>query len=659
MTANDHSNETPVLLVSAPFAFLHKPSLALSLLKAALGSRSIGAKIRYYTLSFAALVGDRVYERIAEGEPSSEFFVGEWIFSAALSEETQLPPQAYLDEVLLGHRRRSDAELDQDFLTAIVDMRAQAVSFVDTCVEDLLRNKPRVVGLTSTYQQHACSLAIAKRLKMSSPETFLIMGGANCEGIMGAETLKQFKFLDAVVSGEAEQVFPELVEQVLAGEPPAAQQGLYLRADIARRFAEREFESAPLISDLDSLPQVSYEDYFGQYSAAAPAFADQRAPDVLLETSRGCWFGEKSHCTFCGLNGAGMAYRSKSATRALEEFVTMSDRHPESTINVVDNILNMKYFNDFIPMLATLERELHVFYETKSNLSRLQIAALRKAGIRSIQPGIESLSNDVLKRMKKGVNRLQNVQLLKWCLEEGVTPYWNIIWGLPGESPEDYLEMAELVPRLLHLPPPYRCGPVRLDRFSPLCRQAEEYGFRNVRPFPSYKHVYPLDDETLANMAYYFTHDDEQKVEGASYASHLLDAVATWRDAHEESALFSKVKGEELHIWDLRRGADRNHFVLDRASRRIYEACDARRSLRGLAELTDDNGTPLGVNRIEDLVGPLVDSGLVLRDNGQILSLAIPLGRYEPTSRVMAKFFEVALDGLDGPGQAGSKRRIP
>jgi ribosomal peptide maturation radical SAM protein 1 len=639
-----------VLLVSAPFAHVHKPSLGLSLLKAALELRGIRAEIRYYNLSFAALVDSHAYERVAEGEPSFDLLVGEWIFSAALSEATRQTPRAYVDEMLLRNQHFLDeTELDEEFLTAILDMHVRAVSFVDECVQDVLRFQPKVVGLTSLYQQHVCSLALAKRLKAKSPETFLLMGGVACEGVMGAETLRQFEFLDAVISGEAEQAFPALVEQVLAGETPAAQRGVYLRADLARRFAGQEFENTPMITDLDSLPLVSYEDYFAQYDAVAPAITDQRVPDVLFETSRGCWFGEKSHCTFCGLNGAGMVFRSKSATRALQEIETLSRLHPESTINVVDNILDMRYFKDFIPMLGALDRDLHVFYETKSNLNRQQVTALKESGIRSIQPGVESLSNDVLKRMRKGVNRLQNVQLLKWCLELGVTAYWNFLWGFPGESPEDYFEMATLIPRIVHLPPPYRCGSVRLDRFSPIYEQTEELGLRNVRPYPAYTYVYPMEDGAIANLAYYFTHDDEHRIEAASYAHSLLDTITTWREAHEESALISKVKGEELHIWDLRPGAGRYHYVLDAIARRLYEACDARRSLHRLAELTDEKGAPLGVNRVEDLVGPLVDSGLVLRDGKQILSLAIPLGRYEPASGVMARFFEMALNGVGDP----------
>ena len=68
---------------------------------------------------------------------------------------------------------------------------------------------------------------------------------------------------------------------------------------------------------------------------------------------------------------------------------------------------------------------------------------LARAGVRSIQPGIESFSDSVLRLMRKGVTGLQNVQLLKWCRELGLRPYWNLLWGFPGEDPQEYARMAE------------------------------------------------------------------------------------------------------------------------------------------------------------------------------------------------------------------------
>jgi radical SAM superfamily enzyme YgiQ (UPF0313 family) len=40
-----------------------------------------------------------------------------------------------------------------------------------------------------------------------------------------------------------------------------------------------------------------------------------------METARGCWWGAKHHCTFCGLNQNDMAFRAKSPQCAMDELV--------------------------------------------------------------------------------------------------------------------------------------------------------------------------------------------------------------------------------------------------------------------------------------------------------------------------------------------------
>src|SRR5207247_2316701 len=98
------------------------------------------------------------------------------------------------------------------------------------------------------------------------------------------------------------------------------------------------------------------------------------------------------HCTFCGLNGGTMAFRSKTPRRALNELEHLVDRWRLTNVEAVDNILDMKYFNDMLPALARASRSLQIFYEVKSNLSRAHVRILSEAGVNRIQPGIESLS---------------------------------------------------------------------------------------------------------------------------------------------------------------------------------------------------------------------------------------------------------------------------
>ena len=155
---------------------------------------------------------------------------------------------------------------------------------------------------------------------------------------------------------------------------------------------------------------------------------------VVVETSRGCWWGAKHHCTFCGLNGDTMAFRSKSPARAFDEIDGLTRRHGIDKVGCVDNILDMDYVATLFPQLAASGLQLELFYEVKSNLRYDQLLTLRHGGMRQIQPGIESFSDQVLQLMDKGVTGLQNIQLLRWSEELGIDCAWNLLAGFPGET---------------------------------------------------------------------------------------------------------------------------------------------------------------------------------------------------------------------------------
>src|SRR5262249_22454474 len=155
------------------------------------------------------------------------------------------------------------------------------------------------------------------------------------------------------------------------------------------------------------------------------------------------WFGAKSHCKFCGLNGNTMTFRRKSPDRVIQELSTLADRYGIRTVMMADNILDMGYFKDLMPRLKGHNFEL--FYEIKPNLKRQHLRSLWEAGVAAVQPGIESLDSSVLALMAKGCTTLQNVQVLRWCHELGIRTFWSILYGFPGETSAAYGAMAALI----------------------------------------------------------------------------------------------------------------------------------------------------------------------------------------------------------------------
>ena len=537
-----------VLLVSMPWHALDRPSLGLGLLQAALRRDGHDCDIRYLGFELADSIGIDDYLWV-HGELPYTAFAGDWLFTAALYGDRPESDIAYVDDVLRRLWRRPEQDIARLGL-----IRRRIAPFLEHC-DRIPWQDYDLVGFTSTFEQNIASLALAQRVARRHPEVLIAFGGANWEGEMGEALHRRFGFVDIVASGEADLSFPALVSALRDGSDPATVPGLVVRAPDGASY---NTGAAPLLRELDLLPVPRYDDFTTQREAS-PAAVDV-LPTLLLETSRGCWWGAKHHCTFCGLNGGAMAFRSKSADRVLSEIAGLR-RQPSESVAVVDNILDMRYFSTVLPALAEQGAPLGLFYEVKANLTRQQVRMLARAGVQHVQPGIESLSDSVLKLMRKGTTALQNVQMLKWCTEYGVQPEWNFLYGFPGEDPGEYARMADLMESLGHLPAPSGQGPVRLDRFSPYHEDPAGFGMVAVQASRPYRYLYEAAEDELMKIAYYF---DFEYADGRDlgYAAPALERVHAWAGRGRTGTLtLSHHEDGSAIILDNRDGAVHGHAL--------------------------------------------------------------------------------------------------
>jgi ribosomal peptide maturation radical SAM protein 1 len=609
---------TSVLLVSTPFGSLDRPALGLGLLQAQLERAGVPCGTRHLGFAFADRIGADEYRWLAGDVPYTSF-AGEWVFAASLS--PGLDGAAYVREVLRG-----TWGLDERAVARILRVRAAVEPFLEACVAAPGWREVDVVGFTSTFAQNVASLALAARLKSRYPHLVTVIGGANVEGEMGRAIHAAYRAIDVVVSGEGDHTFPALVAALGSGRALDQVPGIVFR----RGVASVATGPAPLVQDLDDLPPPDHDPFFAD-RAVSTAVAGP-SPRLLLETSRGCWWGAKQHCTFCGLNGGSMRFRAKSADRVLEELRTLHGRYGIGHIDVVDNILDMHYFTTLLPRLAEdADLDLHLFYEVKANLTLEQVQLLAAAGVRGIQPGIESLSDHVLQLMNKGTTTLQNVQLLRWCEEQGVVAEWNLLYGFPGEDPADYAAMLPIIDAIDFLRPPSGLGPVRLDRFSPYHADPARHGLVDVRPMAVYRHLYDLPEADLARVACYFDFTYADGRRPLSYAGPVVDRIERWMAAGPSGRLTRRQAGDRLVITDTRPGS-RGEVTLTGWRAEVYAAADR---VATLARLRDRTEVPAGA--LERFVDACVARRLLLRTGDRVLALAVhdPARRWvrRPTPR--------------------------
>ncbi|WP_018637156.1 RiPP maturation radical SAM C-methyltransferase [Parafrankia elaeagni] len=602
------------VLVHMPWAATHVPSLALGILRTAAERRGHEVTVRYANLDFADwVVGETTFGRSElQFYTESSYFLGagDWVFAGALNGG---PCDGESFARLLADAGASAARIE---LTRT--LHALAPRFVDRVVDDLADLRPDVVGFTTTFQQNTASLAVARLLRARLPGVRTVFGGANCEGPQGEALHRSFPFVDFVVRGEGERTFPALLDAIATGAESAAGvedlsdlPGLCWRAPGGEAVAN---PPAQLPLPPEEILPATYDGFFERlHGSAAAAWS---APALLVEGARGCWWGEKHHCTFCGLNGSLMQFRSKSPEAFLTELLDLARRHQVLDFVVVDNIIDMRYFDTVLRALAASDHDLRLHFEVKSNLRRHHFQALGEAGAAQVQPGIENLSSHVLRLMDKGVSGTQNVRSLRDAQSSGVSVSWNYLHGFPGERDGDYTSVLDQFPALHHLDPPAGSMRICIERFSPYFDRPE-LGFPDPRPAAQYAETYQLPAETLADLAYLFTAAPQGI--GAELATTLGGAVERWRAEHPHSRLTYHDLGDRIVLINSRPAYDWSVLELSTpAELELFRALDQP---RGAAALT--RRIRSGPPGVPALLERWTRHGLVFHDDGRYVHLAV------------------------------------
>jgi ribosomal peptide maturation radical SAM protein 1 len=503
------------LIIVPPFAGLDRPSLAAHVLQACAKETGASISVFYANLALAALIGRENYDAICYG--STTALAGERLFARAAYGTPALGHDA-ADFLKSCAQAGGEAHVVRG--EALEAIERQAFEWTQSVALALSSLDYKIAGCTTTFEQTCASVALLGRLKARRPQTVTVLGGANCEGEMAHGIVSTGAAIDFIFSGESEYSFPAFVKAVLSGQPPDS----------------RVITGATNLK-LDEIPTPDFREFYEQFAHFFPNSAD-RVRELWLpyESSRGCWWGQKHHCTFCGINGLGMTFRQKSAERVLQELKELLAKHPSNRVCIVDNIMPFDYFKTLIPRLPAEVPSLHAFYEQKANLKLSQVVALKSAGIAIVQPGIEALSSALLQRMKKGVSARQNIALLRYARAAGLSVSWNLLYGFPGDERRDYEQTLSLLPLMRHLNPPSDLYYLSIDRFSPYFDRPHEYGIRNVRPMDAYFQVFPRSADH-AKVAYHFIGDyDSESRASADLMSSIRAEIEAWRGAWSENA---------------------------------------------------------------------------------------------------------------------------
>ena len=505
--------EKRVVLIQPPFGTLDMPSVGLSTLKASLTRFNIDSTIIYASNLFARLLRNiDLYNRLSLIQSTS--LAAEWIFATEAFPNSSQKHLEYFEKIL---RPNVSVPMLGTLVTAeeLLEARSIVKNFLTLLTKEILAFHPRIVGFSTLFQQTCPSLAIAKYLKEVSPELITVLGGGNCFYPMN-QALKEISspIIDFIFEGEADFAFKDFCVNLLQNDGQLPTNSL--------------IEFTPAI-DLDLLPFPDYDDYFAQLQETGITLPTKK---IGFESSRGCWWGQKTNCLFCGLNGPSLQYKRKSLARIQEEIEHLSTKYQPDYLQATDNIMP----KDLPTGLSNLKLPPNlktIYYEVKPTLTFDELNLLEKSRINALQPGIESLNDHLLQLLRKGLTGANNVRFLRDCKTLGIRTDWNLLYAIPGEQKDDYEDIIRIIPKITHLRPADYIGPINIQRYSPLFNEPEKYEICNIKPVEAYSHVFP-DDTNTENLALYFDSEFKTIFQG-NLKNRLTTEVEKWKQSWQSS----------------------------------------------------------------------------------------------------------------------------
>ena len=299
---------------------------------------------------------------------------------------------------------------------------------------------PLFVGFsTMTCSKLKEVVEMSKYLRRSSIIT--VWGGVH-PSLLPKETLSE-KYVDFVVVGEGEETISEFVDELLGEKRFDKVKGLGFKKKGRVKINPRR----ELIKTLDKYdPDWSLLD-ISSYIHEEPLWGCKKV--ISLQTSRGCPF----RCTFCyNRSFTNSTWRAQSREHVISYISWLKKEHGVDGLIINDD----NFFVDRKRALEILKAaDIPVWAECSIRfLDDYYIEELSKTKLKSLFLGIESGSEESLKKMNKAL-RLEETERVLRTLSKypRITVNGTMIIGIPGETKEDIEKTVDFALRISEIHP--------------------------------------------------------------------------------------------------------------------------------------------------------------------------------------------------------------
>ena len=605
-----------VVLVSAPWPLYSRPSIQIGTLKSYLKKKFPDLKVdaHHFYLKVAEAIGYRRYQTISE-----RTWLAETIYAALLYPERS----EHIEKIF--YKQAAGKSLLRGILFEPLTKQIQKIS--ESFIHTIDWGGYGLAGFSICLCQLTASLYFIREIKKQFPNLFMVVGGSMFTGDATRNLFKFFPEIDVAVNGEGELPLSRLIAYL---KDPRCKEMTPVKGIITPESAEKE-TPAPFhqINELSDLVPPDYDDYFELLQSFGPE--KTFFPTLPMEISRGCWWQRKQEggrsigCAFCNLNLQWDGYRSKNPAQVVSEIDHLTTKYRTLSVAFMDNLFPLKTSRDIFNRIARLGKDFRLFGEIRATTPEPVLKAMRAAGMKEVQIGIEALSTRLLKKLNKGTTTIQNIEIMKHCEMMGITNSSNLILYFPGSDQKDVFETLRNLDFVLWF------RPLKIVHFwlglgSPVWQNPENFGLRSVFNHRNYTVLFPTD----VFKAMRFTIQ--------SYRGDLGHQRKLWRPVKKKLKAWKKFYGE-LHrgprhenILSFRDG--RNFLIirqkrlngqslthrLEGTSRAIYLFCRQHRSLKRIFTRFPS----VAADRIEPFLKMMVDKKLMFEENDNYLSLAVP-----------------------------------
>jgi ribosomal peptide maturation radical SAM protein 1 len=590
-------------LIAMPWALFNRPSIQLGTLKSYLAQVAPDVQVAclHPYLGLAKTLGLELYREI-----SQDVWLCEGLYAGLLFPEQRGVLRTFLAKKLKNCKAAGGQDIDS--LWQKVDAHLQQwLAGQDWGRFDL-------VGFSVCFNQLLASLLAARSLKALQPRLPIVFGGSSCVAEMGSSLLATFPWLDYVVHGEGELVLANLC-QVLAGRQTALAPQVMSRT---RQIKEEAFSGCQFKS-LAELPTPDYADYF--LDLRREFAGEPFVPELPVEFSRGCWWGK---CTFCNLNLQWHGYRGKSAAQMEQEVLSLSERYGCLDFSFTDNVLPGREAAPFFAKMASGTKDFRFFAELRVNQRGETLKGYRQGGLAAVQAGIESLSQGLLERMRKGATVMENLALMKESLALGIRLDGNLITGFPGSTEA---EMAETLANLDFVLPftPLTAATFFLGHGSEVAAKPGDYGLRAIVQHPHNRKLFP--PQILSGLTLLLNDYRGDRAHQRRLWQPVVKKIRDWQRFHEARRspahlappLSYRDAGNLLLIRQELPGQATLHHRLRGTSRAIYLACLTIVEFAELARLFPK----LGKAQLTTFLEELTAKRLLFAQGTRYLALAV------------------------------------